>query len=102
MQAQFQYIANLAKQYNSYSQNTSSLYSDLNALPKNAVEDIFKEYGDPERDFKPVNLLRAEVARRLLLGEVVDAKLVDLIKDKIRTKDLDYFSYYKQAFLNQL
>jgi hypothetical protein len=33
-------------------------------LPKNIVEEIYKEYGDPDRDFKPVNLLRAEIARR--------------------------------------
>jgi 5-methylcytosine-specific restriction protein B len=102
MQTQFEYIINLAKQYAAYSENPSSLFSAINALNKNHIQDIFNEYGDPERDFKPVNLLRAEIARRVLQGEIVDESLVNQIKDKIRTKDLNFFSHYKPDFLKQL
>ncbi len=102
MQTQFQYITDLAKQYKGYTENPISLYAALNSLPKNFVEEIYKEYGDPDRDFKPVNLLRAEVARRLLQGETVNEKLVNEIKDNIRTKNVDYFNHYKEAFLKQL
>jgi hypothetical protein len=38
-------------------------------LPKIIVEEVYIEYGDPDRDFKPVNLLRAEIARKILQGE---------------------------------
>jgi 5-methylcytosine-specific restriction enzyme B len=102
MQTQYQYITELAKQYKSYTENPISLYAALNSLPKNIVEEIYKEYGDPDRDFKPVNLLRAEVARRLLQGETVNEKLVNEIKDNIRTKNVDYFNHYKEVFLKQL
>lgn len=54
MQTQFQYITDLAKQYRGYTENPISLYSAINSLPKNIVEEIYKEYGDPDRDFKPV------------------------------------------------
>jgi 5-methylcytosine-specific restriction protein B len=71
-------------------------------LPKNIVEEIYKEYGDPDRDFKPVNLLRAEIARRILQGETASEALVNEIKDNIRTKNVDYFNHYKEDFLKQI
>jgi hypothetical protein len=102
METQFQYIVDLAKQYNSYSEKTNDLFTAINSLPKNVVEEIYKEYGDPDRSFKPVNLLRAEISRKLLQGETISEALVNEIKDKIRTKDVDYFNHYKEAFLEQL
>lgn len=102
MQTQFHYIITLAKQYKSYSENSAELFAALNSLPQNVIEDIYKEYGDPDRDFKPVNLLRAEIARRLLQDKPIDEKLVEEIKEKIRTKDIEYFGYYKEGFLKQL
>jgi 5-methylcytosine-specific restriction protein B len=102
MQTQFQYITDLAKQYRGYTENPISLYSAINSLPKNIVEEIYKEYGDPDRDFKPVNLLRAEIARRILKGETASETLVNEIKDNIRTKNVDYFNHYKEDFLKQI
>lgn len=102
MQTQFQYIIDLAKQYNGYSEKPNTLFEAINNLPKPVVEDILKEYGDPDRDFKPVNLLRAEIARRLLQGKTISETLVNEIKDKIRTKDVNYFNHYKEAFLKQI
>ena len=102
MQTQFQYITDLAKQYRGYTENPISLYTAINSLPKNIVEEIYKEYGDPDSDFKPVNLLRAEIARRLLQGETASEALVNEIKDNIRTKNVDYFNHYKEDFLKQI
>ncbi len=98
MQTQFQYIADLAKQYNDYSEKQNDLFTAINSLPKNVVEEIYREYGDPDRDFKPVNLLRAEIARRLDEGELVDEKILELIKDKIRVRD----TYFFASFSNKL
>lgn len=102
MQTQFQYITDLAKQYRGYTENPISLYDAINSLPKNIVEEIYKEYGDPDRDFKPVNLLRAEIARRILQGETASEALVNEIKNNIRTKNVDYFNHYKEDFLKQI
>jgi 5-methylcytosine-specific restriction enzyme B len=102
MQTQFQYITDLAKQYRGYTENPISLYTAINSLPRNIVEEIYKEYGDPDRDFKPVNLLRAEIARRILQGETASEALVNEIKDNIRAKNVDYFNHYKEDFLKQI
>ncbi len=102
MQTQFQYITDLARQYKEYSDHQDILYQAVNNLPQNIIEDVFKEYGDPERDFKPVNLVRAEVARRLLQGEPVTEALVNEIKEKIRIKDTAFFSHYNENYLKQL
>lgn len=102
MQSQFQYIVDLAKHYNIYSDQPEKLFDAMNNLQKNVLEEIYKEFGDPDREFKPVNLLRAEVARRLLMGESVSEILVEDIKNRIRAKDVAYFDSYKSAFLKQL
>ncbi len=102
MQTQFQYIIDLAKLYTEYAEKPNTQYDAINDLPKPVVEDIFKEYGDPERKFQPVNLLRAEIARSLLQGDTVNEKLVNEIKDKIREKDLNYFNHYNESFLMQI
>ncbi len=102
MQTQFQYITDLAKQYNGLNGNSDKLYEAINSLQPNILEEIYREYGDPERDFKPVNLLRAETARKLLQGESVSQRLVDEIKEKIRTKEVAYFSHYNDGFIKQL
>ena len=41
MQTQFQYIIDLAKQYNGYSEKPNTLFEAINNLSKNAAEDIF-------------------------------------------------------------
>src|SRR3982750_3945201 len=102
MDIQFQYIVDLAAQYKTLTSNSKTLFVAINNLSQNMIEDVYKEYGDPERDFKPVNLLRAEIARRLLQGVVVNEALVSEIKEKIRTKDLKYFSHQNDLFLKQL
>lgn len=102
METQFQYIVSLAKQYHEYAEHNVDLLAAINELQESAVKEIYSEYGDPERDFKPVNLLRAEIARRLLQGELVTENLVNEIKDKIRIKDIEYFNHYRESFLNQL
>lgn len=86
METQFQYITDLAKQYKAYTDQLSILFTAINNLPISAIEEIYKEYGDPDRDFKPVNLLRAEISRRLLQGETIDEVLIAEIKEKIRSK----------------
>ncbi|MCX6321070.1 MAG: EVE domain-containing protein [Bacteroidia bacterium] len=102
MEAQIEYIRNLAKLYKKYFEQPETLYEDLNRLPKEVLEDTFKEYGDPERRFQPVALLRAEVVRQLLNGKKATEELTELIKEKIRTKDKAYFSSYNQRILNEL
>lgn len=102
METQFQYIVDLAKQYSGYSNNPDVLYMALNNLPDEVISEIYREYGNPENRFQPVNLLRAEVARQILNRVPIDADFVNDIKDKIINKDLVYFNHLTPAFLNEL
>lgn len=51
METQFQYIVDLAKQYNGYQENPEVLYMALNNLPDEIVTEIYNDYGNPENDF---------------------------------------------------
>ncbi|WP_269243472.1 AAA family ATPase [Flavobacterium limnophilum] len=102
MQTQFQYIVDLAKQYNGYAENPEVLYTALNNLPDEIITEIYREYGNPENRFQPVNLLRAEVARQILNRVPINAEFINDIKAKIRNKDVEYFNHLAPAFLNEL
>lgn len=102
MQTQFQYIVDLAKQYNGYAENPDVLYMALNHLPDEVITEIYREYGNPENKFQPVNLLRAEVARQILNRVPIDADFIIDIKSKIRNKDVEYFNHLTPVFLNEL
>jgi len=102
MQTQFQYIVDLAKIYKSYSDDQNLLYKAINELQQDILKDIYNEYGDPEKKFQPVNLLRAEVARQLLEGTQISKEVVENIKEKIRARDLNYFNHLDPSFLEEL
>lgn len=102
MNTQFEYLHQLAQDYHRFSENPSLLFQALNDLPTEELTDIHEEYGNPERRFQPVNLVRAEVAFRLLEGRGITPEDVELFKDRIRQKDLDFFAHYNQRWLNEL
>ncbi|HPE09226.1 MAG TPA: AAA family ATPase [Saprospiraceae bacterium] len=102
MKSQFDYIQNLGKQYTVYEEQPEVLFNDLNSLPEDVLKDVYDEYGDPDRKFQPVAILRAEVARRILDGETVDEKITEEIKERIRTKDKSYFSHLNNRLLGEM
>jgi 5-methylcytosine-specific restriction protein B len=102
MNTQFQYIVDLAKQYHQFSEQPELLFKALNDIPQSIREEISKEYGDPEKDFKPVNLLRAELARMLIDGITITEQLVEEVKEHIRIKDKSFFPHLDKDFLQQL
>lgn len=101
MDTQFKYLQQVATDFHQYNQKPEQLYEALNKLPKEILNDIFDEYGRIEK-FKPVNLLRAEVALRIKEGQQVNAEEVELIKERIRRRDTEYFSHYAISVLKEL
>jgi 5-methylcytosine-specific restriction enzyme B len=102
MQNEFEYVVNLAKQYQNYIDQPDALFQALNAQDPSVLEAVLAEYGNPDNKLQPVNLLRAEIARRILDGESVTQETVDTIKDRIRTKDNQYFSHLSPNLLADL
>jgi len=102
METQFHYIVDQAKQYSLYSADDNLLFMALDALPKSEVAEVLKEYGNAEADFKPVNVLRAEIARNLLAGVTITNTVIEEVKQKIRDKDEVYFIHLGESLLRQL
>lgn len=102
MEKNFHLIAGLAKQYNAYNNDTSLLFDAINQLPTGKLQRIYQEYGDADHSFKPVNVLRAEIARLLLDGEKLTIEKVNEIKKNILEKRLDYFPHLSERMLDEL
>ena len=83
MEKQFKYIIELAKEFQTYENDDQALFDVLQNLNQDQLSSIYEEYGDPARQYQPVNLLRAEVAGRLLHGEEIDSGIVEEIKQNI-------------------
>lgn len=102
MQTQFKFIQNLATRYEGYSTDDKKLLAAVNELEVQDLRRIFDEYGHPDLGFKPVNLLRAELARKLLAGETISEQTIAAIKDHIRTKDLVAFAHLNEKLKREL
>ncbi len=102
MQSQIDFINKLAGQYKIFIEQPEELFKALNQLPEDQIKAIYDEYGDSERQFQPVNLLRAEIARQMLNGVEITKDLVEVIKENIRKKETQYFSHLSPGFLKEL
>ena len=101
MQEQIEYIAKLATQYRIYADQSEKLFAAINEVPETVVKAIYDEYASGER-FQPVNVLRAEAARRLLGGEPIIKETIEQLKEKIRSKDLGFFGHLPTEITSQL
>lgn len=101
MQTQFQYIKDLAIVYHQYQTDDVKLFEAINHLEESDLKAIYIHYSEVDT-IKPVNLLRAEVARNVLEGTTINQELIEHIKETIRTKDVDYFSHLSKDLLQQL
>lgn len=90
MNQQIKYIAKISTQYKTYAEETDQLFEALNNLSDDEIGAIYKEHGDVERSFHPVNLLRAEVARELLSGSGINNAKVEEINERIRRNNKFY------------
>lgn len=101
MNEQIQYITELASQYKMFTEQPDKLFEAVNLLSESEIKSIFEFYSGREK-FQPVNLLRAEVARQKISGVQINKEVIEEIKEKIRTKDLVYFSHLDSGLLQQL
>ncbi len=103
MEEMIKYIKSVAKNYYDYSNSKKKLIKATNELSKSVLKEIFEEYcGNPDTKFKPINLLRGEIAQHILHGETLTTKFIDEIKLKIVEGDIEYFASYSEQFLGQL
>lgn len=99
---QVEYILNLAKKYKRLYDFPDELCVALSDLPTKIISDVYNEYYNSENSFKPVNILRAEIARLLLDGQKVSIQRINSLKEKIRSKDVEYFKHLGVPLLEGL
>ncbi len=91
MEEKFQYIVRLSTEYSQYVDSPDALYTALNSLDQDRLSEILEEYDRPDLDFRPANLLRAELARQLAEGGPVSKATVEELKLLIRNGEVPYF-----------
>lgn len=100
MQAEFEYLQQLAQQYHQFSEDPAQLYAHLEQLDKLVVRNLLKKY--QQLPFQPIQLLRMECLRQLLDQQKIDALKVEEIKQRIRQKNRSYFAHLDTDTLDQL
>ncbi|SNT28652.1 5-methylcytosine-specific restriction enzyme B [Ekhidna lutea] len=101
MEKQLSYIHDLAKTYDSYNEDPSKLIDDLNQLSEQDLAEVKEKYGSSNDRFKPVNLLRAEIAKKLLAEGAVNEESIEEIKENIRAKKVDLFKGYDEKYIQE-
>jgi len=101
MEKQFTYLTEKAREYDELATNEEKLLKTLYELKEDVLQLIFDEYASPDNKFAPVNMLRAK-ATRLLLTREITVDDIEEIKEKIRDREIDYFSEFPEIQLDGL
>jgi|AntRauTorcE11898_2_1112593.scaffolds.fasta_scaffold01254_4 5-methylcytosine-specific restriction protein B len=102
MEKQFEYLIKLAKEYRIYDKEDQALFEALQSLDQDKLRSVYDKYGDPENRYQPVNMLRAEVAGKLLNGEDVIPETIEEIKSNITDKKRDQLEHLPKEQLNKM
>ena len=92
MQQALDTIQKHAKELKKLEQSENYLFEQLNNLPPAQVQALIQDYTSD--NFKPVNLLRLDILTQLKAGVQVTPDTVEEIKQKILSKDEEYFAKY--------
>lgn len=101
MQAEFEYLQQLAQQYHQLSENPTQLFDYLSKWDKTHLQGLLEKYDLPSA-FSPIQLLRMESLRQLLAGQKLDLAKIEEIKQRIRQKNRTYFAHLEPAVLDLL
>lgn len=104
MEEEIKYIIELSLKYEEYFNNQDLLLNEINKINKIELEYIY-DYYTVNNEFSPVNLLRAEVARLLLINSPINSNRIEEIKKNILEKNVIYFDTYpkkiKESFAKE-
>lgn len=102
MNTRIEYIQELAKKYQVFADNPESLFQALNQLPLEAVQSVYEEYADSEKDFQPVNAIRAEIAGMLMAQKPISQETLGVIKQQILDRNISSFKYVPESVITGL
>lgn len=94
-----QNIQQIATRFEKLEKNTEQLFQEINQLPSEAYQESLDGYEKYFQIFAPVSMLRYELFRQLSKGGKVSQDLIDEVKHKIISRDIDYFESYPDSIL---
>jgi len=100
MKNSIEIIQKQAKELKELEQSEQYLFERLNNLNTEIVEQLIKDFTSEQ--FQPVNLLRLEILNKIKENIILTPKSIEKIKNKIITKDAEYFSKYDRTLVNGL
>ena len=100
MKNSIEIIQKQAKELKKLEQSEQYLFERLNNLNTEIVEQLIKDFTSEQ--FQPVNLLRLEILNKIKENIVLTPESIEEIKNKIITKDTEYFSKYGGTLVNGL
>lgn len=101
MDKQFNYLREIGKKYYEFANDDDKLLKALSELNEDTLREIIGKYTHEDRNFQPVNMLRAKSAMVLLEREL-SLDDVEEIKTKLREKDTEYFKEFPEDQLKGL
>lgn len=85
------YLKEKSVYFNKLSTDENFLYQEVNNLSKEQIEYMLAQYDGSDG---PVVILRLVLLKELSKGHKITSDLIQTIKNKFRTKDLEYFKPY--------
>ncbi len=86
----------LATKYNGYLNGDTSLYDDLNELPKATIKSLKKNFEDGANKGRPVNLLRFVILSLLETDTTITPETLEHIKESLEKRDLSDFEFLSE------
>ncbi|HPK04681.1 MAG TPA: AAA family ATPase [Bacteroidales bacterium] len=107
MQREIDEIQNYAKELKKVEQSDQYLFDVLKSMPITEIDQLINDFNFvvtdfSETKFQPVNLLRFDILNLLKESVPVNSEVVKDIKNKIESKDEQYFAKYGERLLNGL
>ncbi|AKB35840.1 hypothetical protein MSSAC_1250 [Methanosarcina siciliae C2J] len=100
MQKSIEIIQKHAAELEKLEQDEQYLFKQLNNLNVEIVERLINNFRSEW--FQPVNLLRLEILNNIKENIRITPELIEEVKNKITTKDVEYFSKYDETLVSGL
>ena len=104
MEKALEIIQKHAKELKKLEQSEQHLFEVFNSKTPNEIADLIKEFDFVQSDskFQPVNLLRYDILNLRKDGKQINSEIIEEIKNRIVSKDEEYFTKYGELLIEGL
>lgn len=105
LQGKINYIIEIADLMDNSYNNETYLFEKINELSKENINELANVYEHnifTNNKVSPVNLIRHKLLSLLKEGKQVDSNIIDELKEKFTSKDLEVYSEYPKSILDSI